>query len=141
MERIPLFLKNNDSEKFRNFFFNFTFEILNKDISDKYNDTLVRKFIIMTENILKDKEFEKLVSQEILEEFLEKIKNIILLKYDNDYQNFCFNISKNNNPIWLFAANQLLKLTSILIENFQMNKLLADIFRTILSKKDKKSIL
>ena len=97
--------------------------------------------MILTENIIRDKEFENVISCEILEQFLEKLKNIILLKYDNDYQNLCFNIMKNNNPIWLFASEELLKMTTVLIEKFKMNQILVEIFRTVLtSKKDKKSI-
>ena len=142
MEKIPSFIKVNTFKNFQSFFFNFVFDILNKDINDKYNEGLVKKFVVLAENIIKEKEFEQVISVEILEQFLEKLKNIIMLKFDNDYQNLCFNIWKNNNPIWLFAAEELMKVTPILIEGFKMNQMLADIFKTILTtKKEKKSIL
>lgn len=142
MEKIPSFIKVNTFKNFQSFFFNFVFDILNKDISDKYNEGLVKKFVVLTENIIKEKDFEQAISVEILEQFLEKLKNIIMLKFDNDYQNLCFNIWKNNNPIWLFAAEELMKVTPILIEGFKMNQMLADIFKTILTtKKEKKSNL
>lgn len=140
LEKIPSFLRVNTFKNFQSFFFNFVFDILNKDISDKYNEGLVKKFVVLTENIIKEKEFEQAISVEILEQFLEKLKNIIMLKFDNEYQNLCFNIWKNNNPIWLFAAEELMKVTPILIEGFKMNQMLADIFKTILTtKKEKKS--
>lgn len=142
MEKIPSFIKVNTFKNFQSFFFNFVFDILNKDISDKYNEGLVKKFVVLTENIIKEKDFEQAISVEILEQFLEKLKNIVMLKFDNDYQNLCFNIWKNNNPIWLFAAEELMKVTPILIEGFKMNQMLADIFKTILTtKKEKKSNL
>lgn len=140
LDKIPSFLRVNTFKNFQSFFFNFVFDILNKDISDKYNEGLVKKFVVLTENIIKEKEFEQAISVEILEQFLEKLKNIIMLKFDNEYQNLCFNIWKNNNPIWLFAAEELMKVTPILIEGFKMNQMLADIFKTILTtKKEKKS--
>lgn len=141
MEKIPAFIKINPTKTFQNFFFNFLFDILNKEITDKYNETLIKKFLILAENIVKEKEFESAMSPEVLEQFLEKFKNIILLKFDNDYQNLCFNMWKNNNPIWLFASDELMKVTPILIENFKINQIIAEIFRTILtSKKEKKSL-
>ena len=121
-----------------NFFFNFVFDILNKEISDKFNEILVKKFVVLCENIVKDKELT--ISNEIIENFLEKLKNIIHLKYDNEYQNLCFVSMKSISPIWLFAAEELLKITPVIIENYQMNQAIADVFKAILtSKKEKKS--
>ena len=121
-----------------NFFFNFVFDILNKEISDKFNEILVKKFVVLCENIVKDKELT--ISNEIIENFLEKLKNIIHLKYDNEYQNLCFVSMKSISPIWLFAAEELLKITPVIIENYQINQAIADVFKAILtSKKEKKS--
>lgn len=137
LEKIPGFLQNNPMG-FQTFFFNFIFDILNKDINEKYNETFVKKFIIMAENIFKDPDLQKFISNEIIEQFLDKIKNIVFLKNDNDYQNFCFNILKSNAPIWLFAIEQLLKLTPFLISNYKMNQQIAELFKTILTSKNNK---
>lgn len=141
LEKIPSFIRVNTTKAFQNYFFNFLFDIVNKEITDKYNETLIKKFIVMAENIVKEKEFESVVSFEILEQFLEKLKNIILLKFENDYNSLYFNVWKGNNPIWLFASEELMKVTPVLMENFKINQVVADIFRTILTaKKDKKSL-
>lgn len=139
IEKIPSFLKNNPKQ-FQGFFFNFLFDILNKDMTEKFNESFIKKFIVLTETIIKNVEFASILSTEIIEQFLEKMKNIILLKNDNDYQNLCFNILKNNSPLWLFASDQLLKIAPFLIENFKMNKKLGEIFKILLTtKKEKKS--
>lgn len=48
MDKIPGFLKQNNSNDFQYHFFNFLFDILNKDVNDKYNEGIIRKFIILT---------------------------------------------------------------------------------------------
>lgn len=52
MEKIPSFLKINPNKEFHYYFFNFLFEILSKDVLDKFNENMIRKFLLISTEIL-----------------------------------------------------------------------------------------
>jgi hypothetical protein len=119
LERSPMMLCKDNTDM-ADEYFKFMIKVLESPSTDRFSDHIVRKCIYILQHNICDNTFPESVYLPNYLPVLQKLKDILALRANNDYLTLTINM-KASMPIWLYSVEYFIALVSFAFKKSSKN--------------------